>query len=253
MAVRTDIVMGMPVTITLVDEPSESSLSESSLDAAFARLREIDRDYSPYKAASKVSRFNAGSLRDDQIDPEFRDIIDWGERTRIETLGYFDMRRPDGRFDPSGIVKGWAIRDVARLLEARGHRDFLIDAGGDIQPSGTGPDGAPWRIGIRHPVETHLMVSAIEPGARGVATSGNYIRGAHIYDPHRQESAEGDLVSLTVIGRDVLEADRFATAAFAMGDDGIHFIEAQQGLEGCAIDRHGMATFSSGFRAFLVS
>ena len=45
----------------------------------------------------------------------------------------------------------------------------------------------------------------------------------------------------------MLEADRFATAAFAMGKDGILFIENLPGFEGYAIDAKGIATMASGF------
>ena len=75
----------------------------------------------------------------------------------------------------------------------------------------------------------------------------------HIYNPHAPEQALGDIVSLTIIGPDVLEADRFATGAFAMGADGIQFIERQAGLEGYAIDAAGIATMTSGFGAFVRS
>jgi len=51
---------------------------------------------------------------------------------------------------------------------------------------------------------------------------------------------------MTVVARDVYEADRFATAAFAMGLEGIGFIESIPGLEGYAIDCKGIATMSSG-------
>lgn len=40
------------------------------------------------------------------------------------------------------------------------------------------------------------------------------------------------MVSLTVIGPDIYEADRFATAAFAMGVDGIYFLEKLGGVRG---------------------
>ena len=61
----------------------------------------------------------------------------------------------------------------------------------------------------------------------------------------------GDIVSLTVIGPDVLEADRFSTAAFAMGKSGIHFIEDLPGFEGYVVDGAGIATQTSGFKAFV--
>jgi len=49
----------------------------------------------------------------------------------------------------------------------------------------------------------------------GIATSGTYLRGEHIYNPKTGEAAS-EIVSLTVIGPNIYEADRFATAAFAM-------------------------------------
>ena len=79
----------------------------------------------------------------------------------------------------------------------------------------------------------------IQPRGHGIATSGTYVRGQHIYDPHKPERPIVDIVSLTVIGTDVLEADRFATAAFAMGRAGIEFIEQRDGLEGYVVDRNG--------------
>ena len=82
----------------------------------------------------------------------------------------------------------------------------------------------------------------------GVATSGTYVRGEHIYDPRNHDRAVNEIVSLTVIGPNIYEADRFATAAFAMGKAGIHFIETLDGFEGYMIDREGLATFSSDFQ-----
>ena len=85
---------------------------------------------------------------------------------------------------------------------------------------------------------------------RGVATSGSYVRGQHIYDPFRPAQRLDDIVSLTVVGADVLEADRFATAAFAMGRAGIYFIDERRDLEGYAIDAAGVATKTSGFERY---
>jgi thiamine biosynthesis lipoprotein len=86
---------------------------------------------------------------------------------------------------------------------------------------------------------------------KGVATSGTYIRGQHIYNPHQPSTSPAEVQSLTVIGENVYEADRFATAAFAMGKDGIHFIERTDGLEGYMIDDGGTATLTSGFLEYV--
>lgn len=59
-----------------------------------------------------------------------------------------------------------------------------------------------------------------------------------------------NIVSVTVIGPNILEADRLATAVFAMGEKGIFFLEKKIGFEGYMIDNKGRAIFTSGFERF---
>ncbi len=59
------------------------------------------------------------------------------------------------------------------------------------------------------------------------------------------------VVSLTVVGPNIYEADRFATAAFAMGEAGIMFIEKLPGFEGYMVNDNGIATFTSGFEKYV--
>lgn len=61
-----------------------------------------------------------------------------------------------------------------------------------------------------------------------------------------------EVVSMTVIAEDVLEADRLATAAFVMGRDGIRFIEMLPEVEGYMIDRNKQATSTSGFANYVL-
>ena len=243
----TRFLMGMPVT---VDVPAGT---QAVIEAAFARFAEIEARFSPFRPDSEVVRFNALRLVDGEPSEELREVLALAERTRIETDGYFDIARPDGFLDPTGIVKGWAIREVARQIEAQGFADYLVDAGGDIQCRGNAPDGEPWRIGIRNPFDAMQIVKVIAPRDHGIATSGTSARGQHIYDPHQPGRRISDVLSITVIGPDVLEADRFATAAFAMGEGGIGFIEAQPGLEGYVIGADRVAIQTTGFREFVIS
>lgn len=243
----TRFLMGMPIT---VDVPQGT---DEVIEAAFARFAAIETRFSPYLPDSEVVRFNTLRLADGEPSAELREVLALAERTRQETDGYFDIARPDGFLDPSGIVKGWAIREVARLVEARGFADYLVDAGGDIQCRGNAPDGEPWRIGIRNPFDAMQIVKIVAPRDHGIATSGTSARGQHIYDPHAPGRPIRDVLSITVIGPDVLEADRFATAAFAMGEDGIAFIEAQPGLEGYLIGADRVAIQTAGFREYVVS
>jgi thiamine biosynthesis lipoprotein len=240
----TRILMGMPVTVD-VGQAVDGTL----IEAVFAYFEHVDRRFSTYRTDSEIAAINRGDLSMDDCSAEMRDVLALAQQTKVDTGGFFDIRRPDGSLDPSGIVKGWAIRNTANLLSEAGARNFFVDAGGDVQSAGLNPEGENWRAGIQDPFNPMQFVKLVYPRGRGIATSGTYVRGHHIYDPHHPDTLIDDVVSLTVIGQDVLEADRFATAAFAMGSDGINFIETLPGLEGYQIDRAGIATMTSGFKA----
>lgn len=238
--------MGMPITIEVMD----STVTRDDLDKVFAYFVSVDDTFSTYKATSEISKINRGELTAAQYSEAMKTILALSEQTKKDTLGYFDIEH-NGMYDPSGIVKGWAIQNAAYMLEAWGFRHFYIDAGGDIQVSGN-KDGRPWRVGIRNPFNRAEHVKVLALTNCGIATSGTAIRGQHIYDPYNPNTMLLDVVSNTVIGPNIYEADRFATAAFAMGKKGIQFIEKLVGFEGYMIDAHARATFTSGFERYVL-
>ena len=244
---ETRLLMGMPITVEIVGRTPVRLLEE-----VFAYFAAVDARFSVFKPDSEISALNQGRIAACDASPEMQEVLGLAERTKRETDGYFEIRRADGHVDPCGIVKGWAIRNAADLIRRSGVRDFFVDAGGDIQTGGKNPDGEDWKIGIRNPFNEREIIKAVTPKGRGIATSGTYVRGQHIYDPRRPGRPIEDIVSLTVIGPDVLEADRFSTAAFAMGKAGIHFVEALPGFEGYVIDARGIATQTSGFKGFVM-
>lgn len=244
------IIMGMPVEIEVVGSNADAS---AALASAFEYFVAIDERFSTYKKDSEISRINRGELALAAASLEMHEVFALGEKTKKETNGYFDIRRPDGSWDPSGIVKGWAIRNAAELVRGAGCENYFLNVGGDIASRGKNVAGKEWSVGIRNPFTTHEIVKVVYPRGNGIATSGSYIRGAHIYNPHAPQQELKEVVSITVIGHDVFEADRFATAAFAMGRAGIAFIEKLPGFEGYAIDAGGIATMTSGFNAFCES
>ncbi len=135
---------------------------------------------------------------------------------------------------------------AARILDRCGYRHYFVDAAGDVRTRCPEEAGAPWRIGIRHPVERDKVARVILANDLAVATSGTYEKGAHIRDPHTGSQAQ-EWLSFTVIGPDIVEADVYATAALAMGKRGLAFIEEIPRLQGYAIDRQLRATWTSGF------
>ena len=243
---QLQLLMGMPITVEVVDP----GVTEADIEKVFAYFRAVDDTFSTYKEHSEIAKINRGELGEEAYSDDMKTILAVSEQTRQETRGYFDIRH-NGILDPSGIVKGWAILQAAHLLKDGGLTNFYIDAGGDIQVAGN-KDGEPWRIGIRNPFNRKEIVKVLVVTDKGVATSGTAIRGQHIYDPHNPDTSLQDVVSLTVIGPNVYEADRFATAAFAMGKRGIFFIQQLPGFEGYMIDASARATFTSGFERYVL-
>ncbi|MSU74252.1 FAD:protein FMN transferase [Candidatus Kaiserbacteria bacterium] len=241
---ETRVIMGMPIEIEIVGGMSDV------FTAAFDYLSAVDRRFSTYKDDSEISRINRGELTLATASEEMKEVFALAEKTKKETNGYFDIHRPGGHTDPSGIVKGWAIRNTARLIHEAGFENYLVNAGGDIASSGRNAEGKDWSVGIRNPFNINEIIKVVYPRGKGIATSGSYIRGDHIYNPHCPEEKLREIVSITVIGPDVLEADRFATAAFAMGRAGIAFTEELSGFEGYAIDATGIATLTNGFGTY---
>ncbi len=242
---ETKIIIGMPVTVCIADPHAD----RGALEKVFSYFRSVDERFSTYKPESEISRINRGALKKSEWSDDMKTIFALSEHTKEETDGYFDIVNREGRYDPSGLVKGWAIRNAAKMLDAAGFENFFVDAGGDVEVRGMNDRGEMWSVGIRNPFAPKEIVKVVYLKDRGIATSGTYERGQHIYDPHEKGKEITDIMSFTVVGPDVYEADRFATAAFAMGKKGIAFIEAREGLEGYCIlsDRHAIMTTHFGY------
>lgn len=235
---QSRLIMGMPVALE-IDEPA---VTQEDFEAVFSYLRSIDDRFSPFKETSEVSAINKGLISPNDYSQEMKTVLKLSEQTRQETDGYFNVIRPDGTLNPSGLVKGWAISEGAKILRARGIKKFYLDVAGDIQAQ-----GRYWKIGIRNPFKEGEIVKTVYLKDQGIATSGTYIRGQHIYNPRQPGKEITEIVSLSIIGKDVYDADRFATASFAMGKRGIMFIESLKDFEGYMIDAGGLATLTSGF------
>ncbi len=235
-------IMGMQVVLTIPGEVA----TPADFEAVFAHFVAVDDRFSPFKPDSEISRINRGEIATQDYSAQMTEIFALSEKTKLESAGFFNICRPDGLIDPCGIVKGWAIHKAACLLRERDIENFCVEAGGDVQCHGVNAAGEEWRVGIRSPFNSGKLIKMLHPKGCGVATSGSYIQGPHIYDPLTGRNVDSDIVSLTVVGPDVMEADRYATAAFAMGRGGIAFIANLDGFEGYEVDRTGISRMTSG-------
>jgi thiamine biosynthesis lipoprotein len=228
--IHVERVMGTAVTF---DVRGESPVAEA-VESAVAWLHDVDAEFSTYRVDSAVCRFDRGELFVSDASADMRWIIDRCERLRRETGGYFDAYA-NGAFDPSALVKGWAVQRAADGLRAAGVDRFCVTAGGDVLAYGRPDAERPWRVGVRHPHDPQAVAGVVEvDGELAVATSGLYERGDHIIAPASGRAPEG-VLSVTVAGPDLGLADAYATAAFAMGLDGPEWTLGLDGHEAMTI------------------
>ena len=142
--------------------------------------------------------------------------------------------------DLSAVAKGWAVDEIAQLLEAQGYQNYLVEIGGELLLSGKKPTGQSWKIAIERPVSGLQQRSPqliIAPGDRAVATSGDYrnyfekedVRYSHTIDSRNGWPIRHKLASVTVVHESSAYADAWATALNVAGpQEGLRLAEQNQ-------------------------
>ena len=149
--------------------------------------------------------------------------------------------------DFGGFGKEYAADRAAGVLLAAGLRHGLVDLAGDLRILGPHPDGAPWRVGIRHPrgaPEQAIAVVELRSGA--IASSGDYERYfeqdgrrySHILDPRSGWPVQGGSASVSVVADRCLLAGTATTIALLKGAQGPAWL-GELGLPWLAIGADG--------------
>jgi thiamine biosynthesis lipoprotein len=233
----------------------EAGEAEAALDAAETEFHRLEALLSRFRPDSELSRLNAAGRL--EAGPDLLHVVALALDARRQTGGRFDPAvhdalvtagydrsfedvPPEGplsggasscggevalqgrtivlgagvRLDLGGIGKGYAAEQAAMLLAAAG--PCLVDAGGDVAVRGRS-----WPVGV----ETGNGSLTLELGPGGLATSGRdrrrWKRGGrelhHLIDPATGTSAETDLLRVTVVASDAVEAEVWAKALFLAG------------------------------------
>lgn len=134
--------------------------------------------------------------------------------------------KPNLNLDLSGLAKGYAVDQVAALLESKKLADFLVEIGGELKLKGRNGNNEFWKIAIEKPIATRRDVqSIIKVTDIAIASSGDYRnffaqegrRYSHIIDPKTGRPVNHNLVSVTVLNNRAMTADALATAFMVLG------------------------------------
>lgn len=222
----------------------------------------FDPTISPIVAAWGFSYKSGDSLTPQLID-SLRQLVDY-RNIRIEN-GKVIKENPAMTLDFNAIAQGYTSDLIARFLESRGVKIFLVDTGGEIMARGEKPDGKPWIVGIEKPAENmdseRIVQTRIALRDKGLVTSGStrkYVerngkRYSHCINPKTGYPVEHQLLSVTVMAENSVWADALASICMVMGKErSLPLIQGMDGVEAYYIfvnDKNELETFATeGFR-----
>jgi thiamine biosynthesis lipoprotein len=226
---------------------------DADFAAVFTRSMEVYRDTSAAfnpAVGPLVREWGFGPDGSGPGQPGGNRIRELLELTRFEAFEFRPappaVRKPaaQAQLDFNAITEGYAVDRIAGILEARGIRHYLIELGGEVRAAGMRSADEPWRVGIERPVENPLaqgnLETVLELKDAALATSGSYrnfriVDGkkvSHILDPQTGYPAGNSLLSVSVVARDAITADAYATALMVMGmERGMAFVETADSIE----------------------
>ena len=248
-------IMGLPMSIHVRGPQALGSGVAAAAEAAFAGLRADEAMFSTWQPDSQVSRIKDGRDRLVDAHPRIRHVAALCELAGHRTGGSFAawMTGADGRqcFDPTGLVKGWAVEQAftALLADLRklGPHDTMVCAGGDIAVACTRTDTPSWVIAVEDLLDRSRTLRSLQLRTGAVATSGTAARGRHIINPVTGTPADG-LASATIIGPKLTWADVYATAAFVKGAAALPWVATLPDHAGILVATDGRVSTISGLR-----
>jgi len=150
------------------------------------------------------------------------------QKVKLEN-GQLIKKLPGIQLDYNAIAQGYSVDLVARFLESKGIKRYLIDIGGEVLAHGRKPGYEQWKVGIEKPtgsaMDERMLQATVFLNNKALATSGNYrkfyvkdgIKYSHTIDPRTGYPVQHSLLSASVIADDCSTADAYATAFMVMG------------------------------------
>lgn len=164
------------------------------------------------------------------------------------------------RLDLGGFGKGWAAQKAMRRLARIA--PTLVDAGGDIAISSTLSDGSPWPVGVENAIHPEVSQVVLSLGKNSVATSGRNRRywladgqlRHHIIDPRTNRPALTDIVTATIINKNLTHAEMASKAVFIQGSQaGMQWLEDHPAYSGILSLENGRILTTPGFEKHIWS
>jgi thiamine biosynthesis lipoprotein len=161
--------------------------------------------------------------------------------------------------DLCGIAKGFAVDELAGVLDRHGIGSWLVGIDGEMRCRGAKPDGTRWAIALEAPdEERRAAMGVVELGDAAIATSGDYRhwlaidgqRLSHTMDPRTGHPLQSALACVTVIATVCIDADAYATALMVLGEQAGKACARHLGLDALFVSRVGDGLRAAGTGGF---
>ena len=235
--------------ITLTTEENEvlyqafalASATRSAFDPAILPLVKLWGFDPPYEMNGEVPPADIAILKATILSG-------MNQFTLYHDLSIITKRSDDAALDLGAAIKGYAVGRALDLLREKGATKGLVYLGGTV-----GALGDSYPIGVTAPRESdqdYAFRFTLSDGEI-CATSGDYERFYeyegkryhHILDVNTGYPASSDVISATIVAKDGLIADAFATAVVVLGvEKGVALLE-EYGIKGAIVtDRKKVVT-----------
>ncbi len=180
----------------------------------------------------RLWHFGAGTVEEEKAIPSDEEIAATKKRTDYllisvrESPPALKKRRSDVTLDLSGIAKGYAVDEIAAILDREGVADYMVEIGGEVTARGRNDRNVPWRIAVEKPLAGERSIQrVVSLRDAAMATSGDYRsffeidgeRYSHVIDPRTASPVSHELVSVTVVSARCATADALATGLMVLG------------------------------------
>jgi len=137
---------------------------------------------------------------------------------------HFEIKRdalhfsnPYTTIDLGGFIKEYAVDNAVKIVKKAKIKSALINFGGDIYALGSKPNGEPFKIGIKNPLNPKAYIQDVYLSDQALTTSASYERNqtvegkSYSHIMHTQD-LQTKILSASVISPTVLQSGVYSTA-----------------------------------------
>jgi thiamine biosynthesis lipoprotein len=193
-------------------------------------------------------------------DEEIEKILDLVDSNEI-LLNYNEKSitlKKSQSIDLGAIAKGYAADRAIDIYKKWNINYGYINLGGNVAVYKSPWNKDYWTVGIQDPRKRrNKLIGAVLVKDKSVVTSGNYERNfesdgntyGHLISPKTGYPIDGEFLSVTVVAKQSIYADAFATGLFLMNlDDALEIIKKNKDMEAIFVTKDNKIYLTGGIK-----